>query len=478
MYRSRASLLALFVVGLSVAPSACSLPFAYVDGDGSGGEGGDDGNEEGSGAASSGSESGGSGGDETGGASSDGDTGGAGTGGDASDGDTGGSGASGGGGGTGGGAPDGIVVALDATHQTIEGFGISTAIAPQDPNLPLDNLFGTSGPDAIGLSILRIGMDSDGSLSGSYIDEAKQRGAQVIGTVWSPPGAWRDNTSTVDGGHLLPAYYESWATNIAQFAAAHDLDAMSIGNAPDFASCPTLPICTDSYDTTVYSALEMVAWVKAAADAFSEHAPGVAIIAPEVSEWNHLWSNLSATGSLVASHPNSSDPLACGCFSNELTSQAETACDQDCANGDGYDYGHWLWEDLAAWNAFDIIGVQQYDSQRAYAWPADVNGGARNKDVWVTEMGGIRHWPEEGPSIDIENGVAVAGWIHSALTIGEASAWLYWWYESYFLNRNDGLALVQDDPTIAKRYYTLGNYSKFVRRGFVAVSVLGDEDPD
>ena len=51
-----------------------------------------------------------------------------------------------------------------------------------------------------------------------------------------------------------------------------------------------------------------------------------------------------------------------------------------------------------AWNAFDILGVHEYDSQIAFAWPADVNGGRTNKEVWQTEMSGVRHWPEEGPS--------------------------------------------------------------------------------
>ena len=102
-----------------------------------------------------------------------------------------------------------------------------------------------------------------------------------------------------------------------------------------------------------------------------------------------------------------------------------------------------LWNDQTAWNAFDILGVHEYDSQIAYAWPADVNGGRPNKEVWQTEMSGVRHWPEEGPSTTIQNGVAVAGWIHSALTVGEASAWLYWWYEAYYQNDNEGLALTQ-----------------------------------
>jgi len=140
-------------------------------------------------------------------------------------------------------------------------------------------------------------------------------------------------------------------------------------------------------------------------------------------------------------------------------------------NGMGYDYGHWLAKDTAAWSAFDIMGVHEYDSQVAEPWPADVNGGKPNKEVWQTEMSGVKWWPEQGPSSDISNGVAVAGWIHSALTVGEASAWVYWWYQAYNTDDNEGLLLKSGTDT--KRHYTLGNYSKFVRPNFVRVDATG-----
>jgi glucuronoarabinoxylan endo-1,4-beta-xylanase len=81
----------------------------------------------------------------------------------------------------------------------------------------------------------------------------------------------------------------------------------------------------------------------------------------------------------------------------------------------------------------------------------------------------VHYWPEEGPSSDISNGVAVAGWIHSALVVGEASAWLWWWYKGDGSD-NEGLVL-SSNP---KRYYTLGNYSKFVRPGYKRVDITGN----
>jgi glucuronoarabinoxylan endo-1,4-beta-xylanase len=181
---------------------------------------------------------------------------------------------------------------------------------------------------------------------------------------------------------------------------------------------------------------------------------GVKLIAPEASEWNHLWSNESA-GPNPGGH-NSSDPLKCG------FPPSNAACD----TGGGYDYGHYLAKDAEAWAALDIIGTHEYDSQQAYPWPSDVT--AARKEIWQTEMSGVKWWPEQGPSSDIANGIAVAGWIHSALAIGDASAWLYWWYST--TGDNEGLVLGSTDT---KRHYTMGNYSKFVRPGYTRVEVTG-----
>jgi glucuronoarabinoxylan endo-1,4-beta-xylanase len=368
---------------------------------------------------------------------------------------------------------------MENSRQNIQGFGINTALMPSG-SLPYDDLFGLDGPNAVGMSILRIGMNSGGSLTGQGIDQARSHGAKIIGSTWSPPANCKTNGSTQNGGHLIDddngACYNSWATTIANFAEQYDLYAMSIANESDFASCPGVPVCTVAYDTTVYTAKQMVKWVKVAGAKLKEK--GIKVIAPEASEWIHVWSNLSSTGSEVASHPHSSDPLDCGCYGNEIIAAEEEACAQTCKDGNGYDYGHWLWADQDAWNSFDIMGVHEYDSQIAYAWPLDVNEGVRNKEIWQTEMSGVKFWPEQGPSTHIENGVAVAGWIHSAMTVGEASAWLYWWYEAYYENDNEGLGITQNSNTIAKRYFTFGNYSKFVRPGYFAVQVAGNENDD
>ena len=365
--------------------------------------------------------------------------------------------------GTGGSAPGGATVNLDQTHQTIEGFGLNTALG--GGSVPWDTFYSTSG-SGLGLSIVRVGMNPSGSLSGSVPPASYN--AKVIGTTWSAPATCKDNGNTTKGGHLVTSCYDSWSTTIANFAKTQGLYAMSVQSDPDFASCGSSigPPCNGDYESMVYTANEMVDFVKVLGPKLKT--AGIKLIAPEPQEWIHLWSNTSGTGSLVSSHPNSSDPLKCGCFGNTPTS---TGCSSTCASGGGYDYGHWLARDATAWASIDILGVHEYDTQKAEPWPSDVDGGKPSKEVWMTEMSGTMYWPEQGASSDINNGVAVAEWIHSALVVGEASAWLYFWYQA---NGSDNEGLVVSGSTaLTKRCYTLGNYSKFVRPGYVRVNTTG-----
>jgi len=344
----------------------------------------------------------------------------------------------------------------------MEGFGINNTWATAMSDSEADAMFNTTG-NGLGLSILRIGMGADGGYMSSNIPadvtKAKARGVKtIIGSCWSPPANMKTNNNINDGGHLKPESYEAWATTIAKFAKDNSLYAMSIGNEPDFASCGTVEPCNGNYPTTLYSAEEMVAFIKVAGPKLK--ANNVKVIAPEASEWIHNWSNTSATGS-EPSNKNSSDPLKCG-FPATM-----------CAEGKGYDYGHALWKDKTAWAALDIMGVHQYDTQVAELWPTDVT---EKKPVWQTEMSGVKWWKEQGPSATIANGIAVAGWIHSAVTIGEASAWLWWWWSAYGTDDNEGLLLKNGTDT--KRRWTLGNYSKFIRPGYTRVDITAGPSAD
>jgi glucuronoarabinoxylan endo-1,4-beta-xylanase len=138
------------------------------------------------------------------------------------------------------------------------------------------------------------------------------------------------------------------------------------------------------------------------------------------------------------------------------------------------DYGPCIHADPAADSAVDVYATHDYGF-KPLAPPSWLT-----KPVWETEVSGLGASPQAGPSVDIGNGLAVAGWIYSALVTGQASAWHYWWLVNPN-NDNEGLLFpvgrgpggVGDVNSPPKRLYALGNFSKFVRPGFVRIDVSG-----
>ena len=153
------------------------------------------------------------------------------------------------------------VVHLDQKDQTIQGFGINDMF--QSTALPASLFDATNG---IGLSILRVGMDTNGAGNlqsatsmAADIATVNAAGGKVIGAVWTPPATCKTNNNANNGGQLCSANnialaseganhctaadntscYTSWATTIANFASTNHLYAMSLANEPEFASCGT-----------------------------------------------------------------------------------------------------------------------------------------------------------------------------------------------------------------------------------------------
>ena len=68
----------------------------------------------------------------------------------------------------------------------------------------------------------------------------------------------------------------------------------------------------------------------------------------------------------------------------------------------------------------------------------------------------------------IADAVVWAHNIHDFLTVANASAWMYWNLASYdSIEYNDGLTDYFFNP--AKRFYAVGNWSKFVRSGWTRI---------
>jgi glucuronoarabinoxylan endo-1,4-beta-xylanase len=94
---------------------------------------------------------------------------------------------------------------------------------------------------------------------------------------------------------------------------------------------------------------------------------------------------------------------------------------------------------------------------------------AAGKVVWETEVSdGTTYNANEAP---INDALRVAKMIHADLADGNVSAWHYWWLmPSGTTSGFSSLALPQDSTTLGLRAWALGNWSRFVRPGFVRVA--------
>lgn len=318
----------------------------------------------------------------------------------------------------------GYVIGWNDVRQGIEGFGASNAFL----DLPLtdaqaDLFYSTS--NGIGLSHLRMGIANGGGLNGgawSDATKAAARGAKVWAVPWTAPGAWKDNNSAINGGHLCAvagqgtctqSRYADWATRLVAFAGALrqnagvDLYALSVQNEPDHTAT--------TYDSMLVSNAEFVDFVNVLGPQLAALNPRPKLAVGDFSNWNLLWG------------------LAGAIEANPLT---------------------------LAW--VDIYATHQY-------WGVSSYLAGRPRPLWQTEMSSF-----EAFDPGIANGLQVAKWIHSALTAGNVSVWNYWWLYNPYNEDNEGLiGHPADRSAITKRLYTMGNFSKFVRPGWVRVDVAG-----
>jgi glucuronoarabinoxylan endo-1,4-beta-xylanase len=319
----------------------------------------------------------------------------------------------------------------------MDGFGAADVWAPGGALSAAQGRLFFDPTNGIGLSILRVGIDTDGTILGgdaAYTDIrlAASYGAIVWGAPWSPPAQSKDTGDADNGGHLCASAgqgtcsgddYESWATTLAGFGATVQaktgvtLYGISAQNEPDFSA---------SYASCLYSSAEMVAFVKVLGPMLRALTPPVNLLAAEPDAWSNLWS------------------------------------------GDGY--GAAILGDPAASAAVNVIATHDYGNGGALTRPSPPHGTTQH--IWETEVS-----DESAPDVDIGHGIDVATWIYAAVTTGGASAWHYWW----LVNGNaDGEGLLLQGGSVVdppKRVFTVGNFSKFVRPGYVRIDVAGVAPP-
>ncbi|NLY90575.1 MAG: carbohydrate-binding protein [Firmicutes bacterium] len=328
-------------------------------------------------------------------------------------------------------------------RQVIDGFGGSgafhqaanlRAFPERDRELILDLLF--SQEKGIGLSIVR-NIIGDGGDWGEEIDgatpsiepeegvwnwsgdedqiwlmqEARRRGCdRFMSTAWSPPAWMKTNNSVINGGELRPDKYQAFAEYLVKYVQGykehHGLEIYAISPANE-------PDLTTGYSSCRWTGEQLREFIKDyLTPTLQREGVSVKVIIPETMNF-------------------------------------------------GEDYALATLNDAEASQGVDIIGTHAYDF-KVKPFPV---AKSQNKAIWQTEVSNIGF--NDG---SIDDGLKYAKLLHDHLTVTEVNAWLFWWLAAY----KPGEALIHIDPalqtfTTFKRLYTIGNYSRFVRPGYVRI---------
>lgn len=327
------------------------------------------------------------------------------------------------------------------SRQTIDGFGASGAFnqATTLMNYPdtvrtkiLDLLFSQSS--GAGLSIIRnqIGdgwafptiepepgvwdwSGDDGQVW--LMNEAKNRGTNRFwSTVWSPPAWMKDNGQVPNGGSLSPAHYQDYANYLSTYVQEYsnrfglNIYAVSLANEPTY---------TANYSSCLWTGQQFHDFIlNNLKPTFRRDGVSTKVMITEDMFWR--------------------EDLALPTLNDSNTS-----------------------------SRLDIVGGHDYNFSTS---PLNVSK-SKGKKIWQTEVSYF-----SANDTTITDGLRWAKEVHNFMTVVEANAWHYWWLVS---DATDGESLIQLNTsnqtyTAAKRLFTIGNFSRFVRPGFVRMNATAN----
>ncbi|HTC20883.1 MAG TPA: hypothetical protein VK859_08545, partial [bacterium] len=330
-----------------------------------------------------------------------------------------------------------VTVTSGTTYQTISGFGASsqwdntfsaslaTTFWADDSNKPPASQVNGD----VGLSILRLGIDDSGNANwGTQCAFATQAmginpNVKVFGSEWSPPAKWKNNNN-VDGNNtgndngnpgtntdqINTADFSNYAAYQTSFVTACK---NTYGFTLTALSVQNEPDYDPSYDACLWSPANFDTYIK-----------------------SYLGPDLQAAGfgTSIIMMPES--------FADNLTLSATTMGDSAAASFVGF------------------IGMHFYGGGPNTV-PASYSTTAGHPvQSWETEIS------EKTTDNNIDSGIYYANLLHSAIVDHNFNAFCYWW----LVNVNtDDEGLCTSAGAATPRLYCLGNFSKFVRPGFVRI---------
>ena len=358
----------------------------------------------------------------------------------------------------------GVAATPDHIRQQIDGFGFSEAfhmaramkgLAEKDQTDLLNLMFSPNG--GMGYSILRnqigegpLGAGAkDGTVASIeptpnefnwtgdedqvwLMNEAKKRGCtRFISSSWSPPAWMKSNNDTYDG-ELKPAMYQQFADYLATYALEYkkryDLDiyAISPQNEPGF-------IPKDKYASCRWSGSQMTKFLREnLIPTFASKGVTAKIFVDEHNSWSDSGIN-------------------------------EILSDPVCNKG------------------IEIVAAHAYASTAAPYVSIDTRTGIFNmaldkkKTIWQTEVSA-----GDANITNMNDGVYWARVIHTHMIEDNVSAWLYWWGAATTTSRSSLIAIdkATNKYQLSKRFFTIGQFARFIRPGFHRVDAAPNPAPN
>ncbi len=334
-----------------------------------------------------------------------------------------------------------VQVTLDpeTQHQLIEGFGAHGSMNVWWSGGPFyNNNFLDLVVDDLGLTINRNNYYPDGehfdNKQKNWIIALKNKAdgsgepIKFITTYWSPPGRWKDNNDNLNGGSVLPQYYDELAdycvntVNVYKNECDVDLFALSIANEPRFAQ---------TFNSCVWDPVEYAKALDMAGDALE---------------------NAGKSTRLFGAEDMGSYSVNAAWFDAILDENIDSRNHMDAwavhsyQDGVAADYGS-----AAGWEAM-------YDAANEY-----------DKQLWMTETSGYLHsnW---------NDAFTLSKSIYLALKYGKISAWVWWQLcEQPHPNPDDDkyTLMLNEQPT--KLYYISKHYYRYIRPGAFQISCSSDD---
>ncbi len=329
------------------------------------------------------------------------------------------------------------VVTIDesTTYQTIDGFGA----AGEGGGYAHDSALLDMIIDDLGLTILRMEYYPTDEFPNHFANnqtpylqamkakaDASGEPLKFIASYWSPPAWMKDNGSTINGGHVLPQYYDDLGDYSVQAVQDYnsigiDLYALSIQNEPNF---------VEPYRSCVYSREQYRDMLKIAGPIIHSAFPDVKLFGAEHMLWTQEYPATCYEQAIIDS------PVAL--------------------------------EQMGIWAVHGYGGdgsTPDPNSAQAEIWTYAKNRAEpTGRHLWMTETSG--YWDDWADCMQLAQSM------YASLRYGHLSAAVWWRLDvdaSYWF---DETLIYQGNPT--RRYYISKHFYRYIRPE--AVMVESDSD--